>query len=80
MTMSDSTSVRRTRDMAQVVRAARARKAMTQTELAARAGVSQRWLSLFENNKTRGAELAKVLGVCAVLEVSLVATLPEAAE
>ena len=39
----------------------------TQAELAARARVSTRWLSMFENGKTPGAELSKVLGVLATL-------------
>jgi len=61
-------------DVSKVVAAARRAQGLTQAELAARSGVSTRWLSLFENRKTPGAELGKVLGVLATLGVEVTAT------
>lgn len=56
-------------DIPRAVLIARRRAGLTQTELAGRAHVSQRWLSLFENGKSPGAELHRVLGVLAALDV-----------
>lgn len=57
-------------DVGRLVRAARARRAMTQADLAEAAGVSRRWLVDLEAGKPR-AELELVLTVLAVLGVGL---------
>ena len=62
-------------DISQVVAASRRAAGLTQAGLASRARVSTRWLSMFENGKTTGAEISKVLGVLATLGVDLVATI-----
>jgi transcriptional regulator with XRE-family HTH domain len=72
--MSAQVRIRRTMDVSQVVAASRRAAGLTQAELASRARVSTRWLSMFENGKTPGAEISKVLGVLATLGVDLVAT------
>jgi transcriptional regulator with XRE-family HTH domain len=74
--MDSSLRIRVPLDLSQTVLAARRGAHLTQEELAVRAGVSQRWLSLFENGRTPGAELHRVLGVLAVLDVKMVVTLP----
>lgn len=63
--------LRRPIDVAQVVISARRSAGLTQAQLAASAGVSRRWLSMFENGRTPGAELSKVLAVLVVLEVDV---------
>lgn len=63
-------------DIGRLVRAARTRRAMTQTDLAAAAGVSRRWLVDLEAGKPR-AELELVLTVLAVLGVGLYTDAPE---
>jgi HTH-type transcriptional regulator/antitoxin HipB len=63
-------------DLAQVIRAARRRRAMSQADLAAVAGVSRRWMVALEAGKPR-AELALVLRVLNALGVPLHAEVPE---
>ncbi len=53
------------------VREARTRCGLTQQELADRAHVSRRWLGMFENGKTLGAELGKVLALVEALGMEL---------
>ncbi len=72
--MNVTKRLRRPADVAQVIASARRAAGLTQAELAASARVSRRWLSLFENGKTPGAELSRVLAVLVVLEVDVVAT------
>jgi len=72
----NSLRIRVPRDLSRMVLIARRNARLTQKELAQRANVSQRWLSLFENGHTPGAELHRVLGVLAHLDVKIVATLP----
>ena len=74
--MDSTLRIRVPLDLSQAVLAARRSAHLTQEELALRANVSQRWLSLFENGRTPGAELHRVLGVLAVLDVTMVVTLP----
>lgn len=66
-------------DVSQIVLAARRAAGLTQEQLAREARVSRRWLSLFENGRTPGAELSKVLAVLVVLGVDVVGsfTMPE---
>jgi HTH-type transcriptional regulator/antitoxin HipB len=63
-------------DVGRIVRAARTRRAMTQADLAAAAGVSRRWLVDLEAGKPR-AELDLALTVLAVLGVGLYTAAPE---
>ncbi|MGB8649392.1 MAG: helix-turn-helix domain-containing protein [Mycobacteriales bacterium] len=63
-------------DVGRLVRAARTRRAMTQTDLAAAAGVSRRWLVDLEAGKPR-AELELALTVLAVLGVGLYTEAPD---
>lgn len=63
-------------DVGRLIRAARTRRAMSQAELAAAAGVSRRWLVDLEAGKPR-AELALTLKVLAVLGVGLHTDAPE---
>lgn len=53
------------------VREERTRAGLTQKELADRAGVSRRWLGMFENGKNLGAELSKVLALVQALNREL---------
>ena len=62
-----------------IVRDARDRVAMTQQDLATKAGVSRRWLSDFENGKAT-AELGKVLAVLSALNLPLYVDYPAANE
>ena len=78
--MEASKRLRRPLDVAQVVVSARRAAGLTQADLAAQARVSRRWLSMFENGKTPGAELSKVLAVLVVLDVTTIATFTLAAE
>lgn len=71
--MESQVRLRRPSDVARVVVTARRAQGLTQAELAAQARVSTRWLSLFENGKSPGADLSKVLGVLATLKVEVVA-------
>lgn len=63
-------------DVGRLVRTARTRRAMTQADLAAAAGVSRRWLVDLEAGKPR-AELNLALTVLAVLGVGLHTNSPE---
>lgn len=63
-------------DVGRLVRAARTRRAMSQADLAAAAGVSRRWLVDLEAGKPR-AELDLALRVLAVLGVGLHTDAPE---
>lgn len=63
-------------DVGRLVKAARHRRAMTQADLAAAAGVSRRWLVDLEAGKPR-AELGLALTVLAVLGIGLHTTTPE---
>lgn len=53
------------------VREQRTRASLTQQELADRAGVSRRWLGMFENGRNLGAELSKVLALVQALDMEL---------
>ncbi|GAC1611777.1 MAG: hypothetical protein NVS3B26_28020 [Mycobacteriales bacterium] len=63
-------------DVGRLVKAARNRRAMTQADLAAAAGVSRRWLVDLEAGKPR-AELDLALTVLAVLGIGLHTDTPE---
>ncbi len=63
-------------DVGRIIRAARTRRAMSQADLAAAAGVSRRWLVDLEAGKPR-AELELALRVLAVLGVGLHTDAPE---
>ena len=63
-------------DVGRLVRSARTRRAMSQADLAAAAGVSRRWLVDLEAGKPR-AELDLALRVLAVLGVGLHTDAPE---
>lgn len=73
--MRQQVKLRRPIDVAKVVVTARRARGLTQAELAARARVSTRWLSLFENGKSPGADLSRVLGVLAALGVDVVGSI-----
>lgn len=64
-------------DVGRLVRATRTRRAMSQADLAAAAGVSRRWLVDLEAGKPR-AQLDLALTVLRVLGVGLHADTPEA--
>ena len=64
-------------DVGQVVRAARHRRRMTQSDLALAAGVSRRWIVNLEAGKPR-AELALVLAVLDALGTPLTVETPDA--
>ncbi|MDR1236682.1 MAG: helix-turn-helix domain-containing protein [Propionibacteriaceae bacterium] len=59
--------VRTVQQLGAAVRQARLDARLTQAELAERAGVSRRWLSMVENGQNRGAEFTKVSKALAVL-------------
>lgn len=75
--MSPTLTVRKLRDIPQAVLIARRAAGLTQAEVAQRAGVSTRWLSLFENGRTPGAELQRVLAVLAALKIQVRLDLPD---
>lgn len=56
------------------VRGARRRAAMTQSELADRAGVSRRWIIMLEQGQASRAELGKILDTLDALGLSLKVT------
>jgi len=60
--------VRTDRDIGGLIREARRLRGMTQHDLAARVGVTQRWISQVENGKPR-AEMALVLRTLATLGI-----------
>jgi transcriptional regulator with XRE-family HTH domain len=72
--MELSKRLRRPADVAQVIVSARRTAGLTQAQLAEQARVSRQWLSEFENGKTPGADLSKVLAVLVTLGVTTVST------
>lgn len=62
--------VRTMRDVGSVIRAARLAQGLSQEALAARAGVTRRWISAIEGGKS-SADLALVLGTLDVLRIEL---------
>lgn len=69
--------IRSANDVGQLVRAARHRRRMTQSDLALAAGVSRRWIVNLEAGKPR-AELALVLAVLDALGTPLTVETPDA--
>lgn len=69
--------IRSATDVGEIVRAARRRRRMTQSDLALAAGVSRRWIVDLEAGKPR-AEFALVLAVLEALGTPLIAQTPEA--
>ena len=63
--------------LGKAVRQLRGARALTQGELAERAGVSRTWLSQLESGTRRNAELAAVLSVLDVLGARLTLTIDE---
>lgn len=68
--------IRSATDVADIVRAARRRRRMTQSDLALAAGVSRRWIVDLEAGKPR-AELALVLAVLDALGTPLTVETPD---
>lgn len=64
-------TIRNTRDFASAVRSLRRNKEMTQQSLATRAGVSTKWISHVESNKS-GLRFTTVLTLLDALDVDLV--------
>lgn len=69
--------IRSATDVGQIVRAARRRRRMTQSDLAMAAGVSRRWIVDLEAGKPR-AEFALILAVLDALGTPLIAETAEA--
>jgi HTH-type transcriptional regulator / antitoxin HipB len=67
MHMADGLTVRTPAQIGAAVRGLRTERGISQQALAARAGVSRRWLIEFEHGKAR-AELSRVLRVIAALD------------
>lgn len=67
--------IRTAKDVGVLVRVARRSQKWTQSELAGRAGTTQKWVSHLENSRP-GAPLDQVLRVLTVLGVKLNATFP----
>ena len=63
--------------LGKAVRQLRSARAITQGELAERAGVSRTWLNQLESGTRRNAELTSVLGVLDVLGARLTITIDE---
>lgn len=61
-----------TAQLGAAVKQLRVDRALTQADLAIRAGVSRRWLVHFENGQTPGAEVSKVFDVLRVMGMGLV--------
>ena len=71
LTFVTNVPVRTIADMGAGVRGCRLEKGWTQAELAARAGVSRRWVITLEKGQVSGVELSKVLRVLTVLSAEL---------
>lgn len=65
--MTQDAQIRTAADFGYRLREEREKRGITQADLAARAGVSIRWLSNFERGKSPRAELIKVLHVTRAL-------------
>lgn len=59
-----------------VVRRMRRERGLTQRQLAGSAGVSTRWVVMFENGRNSGAEISKIFDVARALGMGL-AVVPE---
>jgi y4mF family transcriptional regulator len=68
--------IRTARDIGAVIRAARKRAGLTQSELASRIGAGTRWVSLIENGSPV-AELGRVLRALQILGIELDAATPD---
>lgn len=77
--MNTAQQIRSSRDLGQLVAAARRRRGLTQRKLADALGVTQAWISNVEQGKQR-AWMGQVLRLIAYLGIDLVGTIRDDAE